>query len=192
MTRACSDWLNAPADQRERHRRDGGTCQSVKSTRYQEHSTRLRDRCKQGCANHAEGAEHEHATPAIDVTRDAAGEHKGAEHQLAKGDGDLHDRRRCTQVAAHRAQRKVHDRGAHLVRKADQHASGKKPPATPLLCAHRRLCEGSFVAHNGGILGSRLQNEHSGSGVVSRQSYPILRFPGELVVVDFPQRIFSG
>jgi hypothetical protein len=30
-------------------------------------------------------AEHEHATPAIDVTRNTAGEHKGAEHQLAKG-----------------------------------------------------------------------------------------------------------
>jgi hypothetical protein len=57
--------------------------------RYQDHSTRLRDRSKQGCANHAEGAEHEHATPAIDVTRNAAGEHKGAKHQLAKGDGGM-------------------------------------------------------------------------------------------------------
>src|SRR4029077_8381154 len=55
---------------------------------------------------------------------------------------------------------------AHLVREADQHASGKKPPATPLLGADRRLCEGSFGAHNGAVLGSRLQNEHSSSGVV--------------------------
>jgi len=143
-------------DQRQRHRRDGGAGQSVESARYQEHSTRLRDRCKQGCARHAEGTEHEHATPAIDVTRNTTGEHKGAKHQLTKGERDLHDRRRCTQVAAHRAQRKVHNRGAHLVREADQHASGKKPPATSLLRADRRLCEGSFGAHNGGDPGSRL------------------------------------
>ena len=60
-------------DQCERQRRDGSAGQSVEGARYQEHSTRLRERCKQGCANHAEGAEHEHATPAIDVTGNAAG-----------------------------------------------------------------------------------------------------------------------
>jgi hypothetical protein len=121
-------------DQRERHRPDGGTGQSVEGARYQEHSTRLRERCQQGCAYHAEGTEHEHATPAIDVTRNAAGEDKGAKHQLAEGNSHLHDRGRCTQVAAHRTQRKVRDCGAQLVREADQHASGKKatsdaPPA---------------------------------------------------------------
>jgi hypothetical protein len=39
-----------------------------------------------------------------ELHRNAAGEHKGAEHQFAKGHSDLHDRGRCTQVAAHRAQ----------------------------------------------------------------------------------------
>jgi hypothetical protein len=33
-------------DRRERHGSDGGAGQSVKSARYQEHSTRLRDRCE--------------------------------------------------------------------------------------------------------------------------------------------------
>jgi hypothetical protein len=67
-------------DQRERHWRDGGAGQSVKGTRYQEHSTRLCERCEEGCAYHAEGAEHEHAAPAIHVPRNAAGKHKSAEH----------------------------------------------------------------------------------------------------------------
>jgi hypothetical protein len=91
-------------------------------------------------------------------TCNAASEHKGAKHQLAKGDGHLHDSGRCTQVAAHRTQRKVRDCGAHLVREADQHASGEKPPAMLFLGAGGRLFESSFDAYNGGTLAFRIRS----------------------------------
>jgi hypothetical protein len=144
---------------------DGGAGQSVKSARYQEHSTRLRDRCEYGCPHHTEGAEHEHATPAIDVTRNAAGEHKGAKHQLPKGDGHLHHRGRCIEVVAHRTQRKIRDCVAQLVREADQHASGEKPPA--MLHLGRWLFIDGFGAHCDAILGPRFQTKRTVSGIMT-------------------------
>jgi hypothetical protein len=89
---------------------------------------------------------------------------------LPRVTANFHTAEDASKVAAHRAQREVHHCGARFVRQADQPASGKKPPAIPLLRGGDPPCEGSFVAHNGGILGSRLQKEHSGSGITI--SYP--------------------
>jgi hypothetical protein len=65
-------------NQGKRHWSNGGAGNSVEATRCKEHSTRLRDRREQGGTDHPKGTEYEYATPAIDVTRNTAGEYEGA------------------------------------------------------------------------------------------------------------------
>jgi hypothetical protein len=79
MIRACSAWLNALVISASAIGAMAALANPSRA-RYQEHSTRLCERCEEGCAYHAEGAEHEHAAPAIHVPRNAAGKHKSAEH----------------------------------------------------------------------------------------------------------------
>src|SRR6478672_10061309 len=102
MTRACSAWLKALAISASAI----GAMAALANPSRARATNSMPPVCAAPASNDAPTMPR---APKVNVTRDAASKHKGAEHQLAKGDGYLHDYRRCPQVAAHRAQRKVCD-----------------------------------------------------------------------------------